>query len=163
MSQGDYIKLKKIKNRLAIVKSKQSIQNHELDPVLSCQDYTLFTGLYIASTVPNTKQTLSTDCSDNIFDIPQCYNDCHNNTNWTLCNNTNQRPNRVLNHPIMFQPSRPLTQKGKDYYQCRTGYPFWTTLQGNKLKWPGDNRYKQPDSQVPWKPLPSAYTPKTCP
>jgi hypothetical protein len=162
MSQGDYIQLKKIKNRLSIVNSKQGTPNHELDPVLSSQDYTLFAGFHIASTVPNTKQTLSTDCSNNIFDIPQCYSNCIA-TDWTLCNETNSRPNRVLNPIHMFQPSRPLVQKGKDYYQCRTGYPFWTTLQGNPLKWPGDNRYKQPDAQVPWTPLPSAFIPNTCP
>jgi len=162
MSQGSYIQLKKIKNRLSIVNSKKNQPNYELNPVISSQDYTLFAGFHIAATVPNSKQTLSTDCSYNIFDIPQCYSNCIA-TDWKLCSGTESRPNRVLNPIHMFQPSRPLTQEGKDYYQCRTGYPFWTTSDGNVLKWPGDNRYKQPGSLPPWTPIPSSYTPKKCP
>jgi len=167
MSQGDYIQLKKTKNRLCIYNSSSTFNTPaygnnylELNPVLSSQDYTNFTSFQIASSVVD-NQTLfsSLDVSGQIslFSVPQALTKPL--PTWTLCSGTNQRANRVLNLRYgtslssLVSGARPLTQKAKDLAQCQTGYPFWTTKSGDIYKWPGDNRVKTSGLRAPLTPV----------
>jgi hypothetical protein len=149
MSQGDYIRLKNIKTRLCSPQGR-------LQPVLSSQDYTDFAAFSIESTVVNTLPTNTSivlDSEFRIFDIPQAHPEDF--PTFALCNNTNNRPNRVKNPKNesclgIINPSRPLTKYQQAAAQCRTGFPY-TTVKTNPLigvnyvpyRWPGDNRVKQ--------------------
>ena len=89
MSQSDYIKLKKTVNVL-----KSQI---DLPPVLSPDMYTDFAEYNLETTVRNTKNAYSRlvpSTKQNIFTMEEKVSTC---PTFTLCTNTNQRPNRVLN------------------------------------------------------------------
>jgi hypothetical protein len=175
MSQGDYIQLKKTKNRLCIFNAKSTFDTPasgsnyvELNPVLSSQDYTDFASFQVASTVVNTQPLYS--CLDFsgqtiLFGIPQALGEPL--PPWTLCQGTDERANRVLDIrngsslSSLIPGARPLTQKAKDMAQHKTGYPFWTTASGAVYKWPGDNRVKTEGLLPPCTPVVSLGGVKT--
>lgn len=90
MSQSDYIKRLKLASEL--------IEQNKLKPVLSSKDYTLFKEYTIVNTVKNTVQLyneLPFPEITTVFDMPlQNVNNCQP---FIICQNTNQRENRVLN------------------------------------------------------------------
>ena len=88
MSQSDYIKLKK---------TSMILKNNELPPVLTPENYTDFVQYNLETTVTNTKKSYSRlllPGNRNILDMEKNVSGC---TEFTLCTNTNERPNRVLN------------------------------------------------------------------
>ena len=109
MSQSDYIHYKKISNELKFMS--------KLSPVLNAGDYTDYIGYSIENKTQNTKQTNSQLALPNqviINDISTI--DVSGCPVFLTCNNTNERPNRVLrvNDATYFRPLRPLTQKQID-------------------------------------------------
>jgi len=148
MSQGDYIRLKKIKTRLC----------NDLDvlpPVLSSKDYTEFAAFSVESTVVNTvpiNTMVNIDNEFRIFDIPQQ----GTLPTFPLCNDTNERTNRVLNppnsdcHGLVSPSNQPHQKTLQEVLQCKGRFPY-RTVQTNPLigvnylpyRWPGDNRVKR--------------------
>jgi hypothetical protein len=102
MSQSDYIKLKK---------TSMILKNNELPPVLTPENYTDFVQYNLETTVTNTKKSYSRlllPGNRNILDIEKNVSGC---TGFTLCTNTNQRPNRVLNTAVAYPYSPNPTKK----------------------------------------------------
>ena len=88
MSQSDYIALKRTQNILKI---------QELPAVLTPTSYTSYVTYNLETTVSNTKNAYSRllpSGKTNIFTMEKSVTNC---PTFTLCANTNQRPNRVLN------------------------------------------------------------------
>ena len=93
MSQSDYIRFK----RSAQVLRAQVNHPNDLPPVLDPSDYTSFESYNLETTIPNTKVAFSRLHLPNertIFDMEKNVEDC---ASFLLCNDTNTRPNRVLN------------------------------------------------------------------
>ena len=87
MSQCDYIKF---------MKTAEILRNGELPAVLSPSDYTAFESYNLETTVPNTKNSyscLKPTGFQRIFGIEKKTSGC---ATFTMCANTNTRPNRVL-------------------------------------------------------------------
>lgn len=90
MSQSDYIRYKKSSNQL--------LEVNKLNAVLDSQDYTDFKQYYLESNIPNTKTTfnqLNIPGYTTVFNMSKKINDCPIN-NFKMCNNTDQRDNRIL-------------------------------------------------------------------
>lgn len=89
MSQSDYIQYKK---------TQKLLQNQtELKPILWPDTYTMFEQYAISTTVPNTKLRYSRLIPKNtisVLEMDQVVTTC---PTFIMCNNTNERPNRVLN------------------------------------------------------------------
>jgi hypothetical protein len=104
MSQSDYIKLKTINNEL------NNFNKMDFPPVLNSQLYTSLKSYTLEKTIINTKPTYNSLAIPNvqyIFNIPLTSVDLSNNcANFTMCKNTNDRPNRVLqtNLPKCLHP-----------------------------------------------------------
>jgi hypothetical protein len=102
MSQSDYIKLKK---------TSMILKNNELPPVLTPEDYTDFVQYNLETTVTNTKKSYSRlllPGNRDIFDMEKNVSGC---VGFTLCTNTNERPNRVLNTAVAYPYSPTPTKK----------------------------------------------------
>jgi hypothetical protein len=102
MSQSDYIKLKK---------TSMILKNNELPPVLTPEDYTDFVQYNLETTVTNTKKSYSRlllPGNRDIFDMEKNVSGC---VGFTLCTNTNERPNRVLNTAVAYPYSPNPTKK----------------------------------------------------
>ena len=90
MSQSDYIHYKKISNQL--------LEVSKLNAVLDARNYTEFKQYYLESNIPNTKTTLNKlklQGYTTVFDINKKISYCPI-YNFTMCNHTNLRDNRVL-------------------------------------------------------------------
>ena len=89
MSQSDYIQF---------IKTADVLSNQkELSPVLTSNSYTAYESYALETTIPNTKNSYSRllpPTTRTIFDMEKKVSSC---PTFTLCKNTNQRPNRVLN------------------------------------------------------------------
>ena len=89
MSQSDYIRYKKISNKLLEVK--------KLNSILDSQDYTDFKQYYLESNIENNKpllNKLSISGQSVIFDMNLNIEDCPK-TQFTMCKKTNNRANRI--------------------------------------------------------------------
>lgn len=106
MSQSDYIKYKHTQN---VLKTQS-----KLDKILNENDYTNYETYGIETTVTNTKlrpSRLIPSNSISVMDMDRVITSC---PAFTLCRNTNTRPNRVLNQftsaPATFKSGK-LTGK----------------------------------------------------
>jgi hypothetical protein len=111
MSQSDYIRYKKISNQL--------LEVSKLNAVLDSRDYTEFKQYYLESNIPISKTTLNKlnlQGYNTIFDINKKILNCPID-NFTMCNNTNLRDNRVL-----------VTDHRTDAYEVNI-YPIKTIIQ----------------------------------
>lgn len=110
MSQGDYLKYKKISRELKI---------NKLKPILNEDDYIQFKEYDLENKFINTKLTynkLLPPNTKNIFDIEK--KNTGNCPTFIVCNNTNTRSNRKLLLSTQFTPTplRPLLQKNTNLY-----------------------------------------------
>lgn len=101
MSQGDYIKLKKVATQ---------IKNQGFSPVLSSQNYTEYAAYTMKKDIVNTKPILNQlTLSGNqiVNDMERKMTNC---SVFTMCKNTNTRGNRValIGPYITPKPLRPL-------------------------------------------------------
>jgi hypothetical protein len=114
MSQSDYIKF---------IKTAEILQNRKLRPILSQNAYISYEQYALETTIINTKNSFSrllpqnstiTPSTNNvylntdptrvkIFDIEKKVSTC---PTFIMCQNTNKRPNRVLNSPGLPIPGR---------------------------------------------------------
>ena len=95
MSQSDYIRYKKISNKL--------LEVNKINSILDSQEYTDFKQYYLESNIVNTKPLLNKlDISGKsvIFDMKFNIKYCPK-TNFTMCNKTANRSNRIntVYHP----------------------------------------------------------------
>ena len=91
MSQSDYIKYKKT--------SFQLVEQNKLKPVLSSKDYTNFKQFSFSNEITNDKvifSSLQQPNSKNIFNIETFRTEIC--SDFSVCGNTNNRPNRKLNN-----------------------------------------------------------------
>jgi len=108
MSQSDYIQYRKTSHVLK--------EAGKLQPVLSSQQYTSFKSYSLENTIQSYRSVYYKMLDDSlvvVYDIP--LNNVASCPNINYCQNTNTRPNRVLN--MVFgtkytpKPSRPLDMK----------------------------------------------------
>jgi hypothetical protein len=102
MSQSDYIQYKKTKQVLK--------DQTKLSKILDTKGYTMFETYKIATTVPNTKlrySRLIPYSTTSIFNMDVQINNC---PTFILCNNTDGRPNRVLNTTSLPIPTYKLNK-----------------------------------------------------
>lgn len=108
MSQSDYIRHKKVSNELKY--------QSDLPPVLQTNDYIEFKEYALENTIQNTKINYNQLIPSNTYIVYGMEKKPTNCPTFTLCSNTQSRPNRV---PIIqgyssVRPSRPLiTLQGK--------------------------------------------------
>ena len=106
MSQSDFIKYKKITNQL--------LEIQKLDPVLSSQNYIAFKQYTLESRNINKKPILNQlTLSDNIliFGMEKNVSKCSSIMDFSMCNHTQTRGNRVLNtinipNPVNQHPEK---------------------------------------------------------
>lgn len=103
MSQSDYIRYKKISNKL--------LEVNKIDSILDSQDYTDFKQYYLESNIVNTKpllNRLNISGQSVIFDMKLNIKYCPK-TNFTMCNKTGNRANRI-NTPYHTSDADPVNQ-----------------------------------------------------
>ena len=108
MSQSDFINYKKVTNEL--------LEMNKLDKVLSSQDYIRFKQYTLESNNVNTKpilNQLTLSGNNSIFDMEKNISKCSSIHNFTMCNKTNSRRNRVMNtmnipNPINQHPEKQI-------------------------------------------------------
>jgi len=111
MSQSDYIKYKRVATELKNTK--------EVLPVFESQDYTEYKEFSLENNITNTKtlyNQLIPPGKKIIFDMEKTTNSC---PTFIICQNTNQRPNRVPMSKVYFTPI-PIPSYVKQPYYSKT-------------------------------------------
>jgi hypothetical protein len=97
MSQSDYIQYKK---------TQQVLKNQTtLSKILSPNDYTRFQQYTVETTIPNTKLRYSKLIPSSTISVLEMEKTIANCPNFTMCKNTQNRPNRVKNTTSIPDPT----------------------------------------------------------
>lgn len=118
-SSSDFIKYKKnsiqLRNAKSLAQKKiGSVKYPEFSPVLEQKDYINFQQFNLETTVSNTKNAYSKlipTGKQEVFRMVRDISNCSGFQNFTMCNNTNTRPNRVLNYGAVDLSGVPVCRK----------------------------------------------------
>ena len=149
-SSSDFTTYKKnsiqLRNAKSLAKKKVGLTNYpEFAPVLEQRDYINFQQFNLETTVSNTKNAYSKlipSGKQEVFKMVRDISNCAGFQNFIMCNNTNTRPNRVVNMGAVDSSGKPTCIK--------------RPLGGIK---PFKNKFFKPDTCV----FINGYVKRTCP